>query len=162
MRPAAFLDRLSGGLNRAAEVLLAACAMLMALTIALQVLFRYGFNESLFWSEELGRMLLVQLTFLGASVAYRRGAHIGVDFLTANLPPGPARILRLVSLAACMFFFTVLLVHGLEFLLFIQGQSMTTLPLSRQVPLAVVPVSGGLMLVHALADAADELAGGQK
>ena len=52
-------------------------AMAMAAVVAAQVFWRYGLNASLFWSEELARHLLVWMTFLGASTAYRRRVHPG-------------------------------------------------------------------------------------
>ena len=47
------------------------------------VVLRYGFNSGITVSEELSRWLLVWLTFLGAIVAVREHAHLGVD------TPGP-------------------------------------------------------------------------
>lgn len=41
----------------------------MALLVATQVVFRYVFNDSLFWGEEAGRLLLVHVTFIGGGVA---------------------------------------------------------------------------------------------
>ena len=63
------LEQCSDALNRGAERLLTVISLTMALVILLQVFCRYALNHSLFWSEELGRMLLVWLTFIGASVA---------------------------------------------------------------------------------------------
>jgi TRAP-type C4-dicarboxylate transport system permease small subunit len=133
--------------------------MAMALVIAMQVFFRYGLNESLFWSEELGRMLLVWLTFLGASVAYKRGAHIGADFLVARLPAGPARAVRLAVLAVSLFFFAVTAFYGFEFALFIAGQETTTLGVSRFVPFCMVPLGGCLMFLHGLSFLVREIGG---
>lgn len=39
------------------------------------------------WTEELAIYLLVWLSLLGASLAYRAHSHLGVDFLTARLDP---------------------------------------------------------------------------
>ncbi|MBE0529367.1 MAG: TRAP transporter small permease [Rhodospirillales bacterium] len=51
---------------------------IMTTVIFLQVIFRYGLEQSLSWSEELARYLFIWLTFLGASVAIREGTHIRV------------------------------------------------------------------------------------
>jgi len=137
--------RLSAWLNQLAEWMLSLVGMAMALVIGLQVLFRYGFNNSLFWSEELGRLLLIWLTFLGASVAYRRGAHIGLDVLAARLGPGARRAARVAALTASLLFFAGLAWWGAQFAHFSRLQGTTTLGVSKLVPFVMAPVGGALI-----------------
>ncbi len=73
-------------INQWIEYLLFGMGFTMALIVAVQVFCRYVLNQSLFWSEELARFLLVWLTFLGASCAYYRKVNPGVDFLYAKMP----------------------------------------------------------------------------
>ena len=79
------LERISTACNRCAEYLLLLLGLSMTATVILQVFSRYILNHSLFWSEELARYLLVWLTFIGATVAYHRNMHPGVDFLFKRL-----------------------------------------------------------------------------
>lgn len=52
-----------------------------------QVVSRYVFDHPLQWSEEVGRFLLVWLTFIGAGVLVRfRDGHPAVDTLPEALP----------------------------------------------------------------------------
>lgn len=150
---------LSDMVNRAAEWALCGVGMGMALVIAMQVFFRYALNESLFWSEELGRMLLVWLTFLGASVAYKRGAHVGVDVVAARLTGMAARVVRVSMLLVSLFFFGVMAVWGYKFFVFIESQQTTTLGFSKQTPFAMVPVGGLIMCLHAAAFLVREFSG---
>jgi len=72
------------------EVLKAAIAVCLAAMVVLvfsNVVLRYVFNSGIAISEELSRWLLVWLTFLGAIVALRQHAHLGVDTLVRALPP---------------------------------------------------------------------------
>ena len=80
------LDRLSTTLNATIEKSIFVIGFSMAALVAVQVFFRYVLNHSLFWSEELARFLLIWLTFLGASVAYHRRAHPGIDTFSLRLP----------------------------------------------------------------------------
>jgi TRAP-type C4-dicarboxylate transport system permease small subunit len=72
------------------EVLKAAVALCLTAMVVLvfsNVVLRYVFNSGIAVSEELSRWLLVWLTFLGAIVALRRHAHLGVDTLVRALSP---------------------------------------------------------------------------
>ena len=71
------------------RVLKAAIALCLAVMVVLvfgNVVLRYAFNSGIATSEELSRWLLVWLTFLGAIVALRQHAHLGVDMLVRVLP----------------------------------------------------------------------------
>lgn len=53
----------------------------MAVMVFLNVVLRYGFNSGLNVSDELSRYFFVWLTFIGAVVAFREHAHVGVETL---------------------------------------------------------------------------------
>ena len=76
-----FILTISDKLNKGATYLLILLTITISLLIFAQVICRYVFNYSLYWSEELGRYTLIWITFLGASVGFKRKAHVGVDFL---------------------------------------------------------------------------------
>jgi len=123
----------------------------MAVVTAAQVFFRYVLNNSLFWSEELGRVLLVQLTFFGATVALKAHAHIGLDFIVRRLSRKNrqygAVLVQLLSSA----FFLVMMWYGFQFAFFLKHQSTATLGISRMAPFLAIPLSGAIMLIHSLA-----------
>jgi len=135
-----------------ARLWLSLATLAMAGLLTAQVIFRYAFNHSLFWSEELGRALLVQLTFIGASVAWRGRAHIGMDALVARFSPQWAWRVRLLVLCVCCVFFGAMAWHGARFTLFLLPQQTAALGVSRAVVFAAVPVGGALLTLHGLAD----------
>jgi TRAP-type C4-dicarboxylate transport system permease small subunit len=123
----------------------------MALVVALQVFFRYILNHSLFWSEELARFMLVWLSFLGASTAYKRGLHPGVDLLTAGLPASLrdacSHLVHIVSLL----FFIAMIIYGVQFAFFIRAQISPALYLPKWTIFAIIPASGLILAIHCLA-----------
>jgi TRAP-type C4-dicarboxylate transport system permease small subunit len=102
-----FLEQLSNAINHWIEYLLFGLGISMALIVATQVFFRYVLNQSLFWSEELARFLLVWLTFLGATVAYRRKAHPGIDVLYSRMPPELQKTAVILTHLAAITLFSV-------------------------------------------------------
>lgn len=58
----------------------------MVAVIFMQVIMRYVFNNSLFWSEELGKFLFVWISWLGISIGHRRQEHIKITMLVDKLP----------------------------------------------------------------------------
>lgn len=84
-------------------VLLAAVAV-MVTVVSAQVALRYGFNRSIDWADEVGRLAFVWAIFLAIPLGVRDGAHIGIDLLVDKLPAGGRSALRRAgaALAAAM------------------------------------------------------------
>jgi TRAP-type C4-dicarboxylate transport system permease small subunit len=76
---------------RLLKAVIVACLAVMVVLVFGNVVLRYAFNSGITVSEELSRWLLVWLTFLGAIVALREHAHLGVDTLIKALPPAGKR-----------------------------------------------------------------------
>ena len=73
---------------RLAEVMLVVMLSLMVIMVFGNVVLRYGFNSGLDFSEELSRFMFIWITFLGAVIALRENAHLGLDTLVRKLPLG--------------------------------------------------------------------------
>ena len=76
---------------------IAACLAVMVVLVFGNVVLRYGFNSGITVSEELSRWLLVWMTFLGAVVALRDHAHLGVDTLVRGCRVAGKRICFILS-----------------------------------------------------------------
>jgi TRAP-type transport system small permease protein len=72
--------------DRIGETLIVALFAAIVLVGGLQVFCRYALNASLSWSEEFQRYGLIWIVFLAMVVGYRRGAHIGMEFLLGKFP----------------------------------------------------------------------------
>ena len=142
------IERLSKAINRWIEYSLFALGLTMALIVATQVFFRYALNESLFWSEELARFLLVWLTFLGATVAYHRKVHPGIDVFVARMPLPLQKASALLSHLASMALFTVMIYYGCQFAYFVRLQISPALQLPKWFILSIIPLSGAIFMVH--------------
>lgn len=69
-----------------AEVMLVTMLSIMVVMVFGNVVLRYGFNSGIMSSEELSRYFFIWITFLGAIVAMRENAHLGLDTVIRLLP----------------------------------------------------------------------------
>ena len=94
------------------DYLLAAIFGATILIVAAQVIFRYVFNNSLTWVEELARYLFIWMIFLGAALALRDETHIRIDLLINRLPVRISSILKAVNLILTIVFIELAIVLG--------------------------------------------------
>lgn len=80
------MKRIVDGYFSLLKLLMFICMIGMVIMVFGNVVMRYAFNSGLTVSEELARFLFVWMTFLGATVALREHAHLGVDTLIRRLP----------------------------------------------------------------------------
>ncbi len=102
-------DPVPGGrAQRAAQIAMAACLGVMAVSVFVNVVLRYGFGNGIAASEELSRLLFVWMVFIGATAAYPAGEHMAFTSLLAMLNKRPLALaamtvlIRLLVLAACV------------------------------------------------------------
>lgn len=96
------------GISRLEAVILALGVLLMALNTMANVVGRFVFGESIFFSGEINRILIIMITFAGIGYAARHGRHIRMSAIYDALPVGGRRVL-MISIA----FFTSLVMFFL-------------------------------------------------
>ena len=127
--------------------------MLVATVVAIvQVVARYVFNNSLYWSEELILYSLITMSFIAASMGVRYAAHISVEMLYAFAGPKLTRVLKYVAAILGFIFAATLVYYGVR--LFINTSNMGQLSPAMQIPVAyiylAIPVAGAFMLARYL------------
>ncbi len=160
----AFLDRYARllGLIARGELLLAqGCLATIVLCIFAQVITRYGFDRPLAWVEELATYAFIWGTFVGASVALKRGVHLKVETVLARVPPRGRAAIHFATLLAMGILCLLLAANGVKAMrLFEWRQRTIALPveLPRYLffsgPLIVASVSMLLTIIHDLLAAA--------
>ena len=153
----AIIEKISDFINHWIEYFLFILGFTMAIVVAVQVFFRYALNHSLFWSEELARYLLVWLTFLGASVAYHRKVHPGVDILYARMPALLRRFSSIAVHLVSMGLFGVMVFYGCQFAYFVRLQISPALYLPKWIVFSIIPISGLILMLHGLNFLSDEI-----
>ena len=96
--PAAVLE----AVDRAVCAVIVAIMAGMVLVVSVQVLLRYGFNASLDWADDVGRLLFVWSIFLGIPIGIKEGIHIGIEMLVKAMPDMMQRLLVRLMALLCM------------------------------------------------------------
>jgi TRAP-type C4-dicarboxylate transport system permease small subunit len=123
---------------------------LMCLAVFLQFFTRYVLNDSFAWTEEIATYCLVAIVFIGAAMCVRLGRHIHVDFLFRYLPTGLARaVATAIDVIRTLFFaYGAYLVW--QFMSLIEGETMTTVNLPKNLVYGAVCIGFLLMFVRSV------------
>jgi TRAP-type transport system small permease protein len=105
------MNRVIDGFFRVLEFLVVVCMVAMVVMVFGNVVLRYGFNSGISVSDEMSRYCFIWLTYIGAMVAMREGAHLGVDTLIKKLPLGGKKFCFFMS-QSLMLFCNVLFLMG--------------------------------------------------
>jgi TRAP-type C4-dicarboxylate transport system permease small subunit len=138
-------------LDKAVDFFVAMLVLGMTVVVFISVFYRYVLNQPLSWSEEITRLMIVWLSFVGAYVAMRENKHIGFDLLVAKLPAGTRRTVHLVGQILTAIFLAVVVWQGFLFSREFLGVTMpyTDIPIGW-FAYSVFPVSGALMLLQTI------------
>jgi TRAP-type C4-dicarboxylate transport system permease small subunit len=132
--------------NAAVSVLLG----VICLVTAIQVLCRFVLMSPLAWSDELAIFAFIWFTLLGSAIGVREKAHIGVDALMRVLPTPSRNLIGLLGLIIVQIFILSLFAFGTELLVRIGDQRSSGLEIRIFWVYLSLPVSTGLMFLHAL------------
>lgn len=94
--PVAALGRLNDALLSVCRWSVIGLVAAIAVIVIASVIMRYVFNNSISWSEDAAKFLMVWLAFLGAPLGFRHGAHVAIELLPPGLPIFVRRIIRVV------------------------------------------------------------------
>lgn len=144
------LQVLSDSVNLWSERALFALMLLMISVTTAQVIFRFFF-EALTWSEELSCFLLVLVSLLGAAIAFKRGSHIAVTFVTQRLSGGKRKALAILVNLLGILFFGIVAAYGAVLVKAEAGQTTPAMMISMAWIYAMYPVLGSVVILHLVA-----------
>jgi TRAP-type C4-dicarboxylate transport system permease small subunit len=81
-------SRLCGALSKASLILAIFGLVGIIVSVQVQVVGRYVFNDTPTWAEALALQLVLYVTALGVAVGVRDAGHIGLESLVSLLPEG--------------------------------------------------------------------------
>lgn len=143
------IGRILGNLD---SVLSCVALVVVILSVTYGVILRYLFGDPPVWTNELAAIAFTWTVFLGASVAFRRRMHIGIDLLIKQLSPKARWIVELSAHIMLFVFFGYIVVFGTLFSIEALAQPTSIMRLPNTCFYAAVPVSFALMLISQIAN----------
>lgn len=106
-----YLIYLNSRILKCEKILAAALLGSVTLLLVIGVFSRYVVGYPLVWSESTAKLLIVWITFVGASIAFADKEHITVDSIIKKIPKGPRFLIRSI-----IFIFSIIILSYMAFL----------------------------------------------
>lgn len=119
----------------------------LSVLIFFQVFNRFVTNNSLTWSEELCRYLMIWTVFLASAVVYRQGAHMSVDNLVIMFHGMSRKVLNTIAIIFQIVFIAILLWGAYALYPIVSLQLSPSNGINMAIPYTAIPVSGILMYI---------------
>ena len=140
------MDNLIAAIKRLETAVGVALIVFIVAFVFIAALFRW-FGFPVAWSIDLAQLLFGWVVFLGADIAMKNDAHIGVDILTLRMSPTLRRIVALANYGAVAVFLAIIAVYGV-YLAYANAEPLfNTLQISYSFATASVPAGCALMLI---------------
>ena len=111
------------------------------------VIWRYVFNSSLIWAEELSRYLFIWFVFISASYAVISKAHIRVEALNMLVPLKIRPYVNLLGSFIWMLFCIYISYLGIQYAITLLNQNSTSAALNLPMGLVYLGIPIGYILM---------------
>lgn len=147
----AFMEQYRRGveaLNVGIRWILAALMFVMTVLIGWQVIARFIVGDSLTFSEEVSRFVMVWLVIVGAAYAAKNGRLMKVDIVEHLLSGKAKQTVIMVAGLLSIVFYLVLVVFGFFIVNAVSYQLTPATEVSMSIPMAALPVGGLLLIIN--------------
>lgn len=103
------------------------------------------------WSEELSRWLIVGLTFIAGSVAFKQGAHVGVTIMVQKMPVIIQKPLIQLTNILVIIFMSYVFWYGFEAAVYSYDTYGDIIQISMMYVKLNLPLGALIMIIHTLA-----------
>jgi tripartite ATP-independent transporter DctM subunit len=137
-------------IDRAAESLIVAALLGELVLVLANVLARVYFHHSFLWTDEIARLALSVLAFIGGAVAYRRRDHAFVRVILTRLPDGGERGCLALADVVVLFVAGITGFVSIEFLASSWGELTPIFQMPAALIASPLPVGMALLMLYAV------------
>lgn len=149
-----FSTRVLGRINRATlffcKYATISLVGLISIVVCAGVYWRYVLNNSLSWTEETAKFLMVWMVFTGIPIALKTGGHAAIDALPSALPERGRQALYAFIYLVILLLSAVLVHQGLGFAWNARVQNTATTQISMMYVFSAMPFGGVIMFFVSL------------
>ena len=120
----------------------------LAIVVNLQIFARYIFHHPFIWPEEISRLILIWMTFIGAGALARRGGGLAVDTFVEMLPRVPRRAFLIGRDLVMLVLFVFVAVQGMALANAVSGMPLVASGLPTDLLAWPVVIGGVLIAFH--------------
>ena len=131
----------------------------ITVVVAAGVFWRYVLNDSLSWTEEVARYLLIWLAAVGSIVAMHRRQHVAIDIIPDMFSGLGGRAIRLAIAVVIILTCSVMAFFGWKLAWNAWGQTASSFYLPLFYTTAAIPVAMTGFLLMAVEQALEEIFG---
>lgn len=144
------IDNIGAVVARVTGWLIIIMGSVMIIALILQIIFRYVFNSSLSWSEELALFLFTWVVLLAGSIGVREHMHVRLILVRDRFPSFGRMCFDFFAEALTIAFGLLLLIKGWDYTVATAEQGMVSAAVRYplQYLYLVAPVAGGLIIFH--------------
>lgn len=137
-------------LNKIEDIFVGSALLMATLLLFINIILRYFFSANTTWAEEFIRYAMIWIAFIGASICFRKGIHVGVDLLINSLGLNGRRILQIYINLLSILFMALLVKFGLDLVIFSfnTGQITPSLKINMYWVYLAIPTGAILSILH--------------
>jgi TRAP-type C4-dicarboxylate transport system permease small subunit len=147
------MKRLLNIFDKTINILAIIIMALLVIDVLWQVLARYILKTPSAWTEELAGFLLIWAGFLGACIAHREKAHLGIDYFIEKFSDSNRDLIRiLVSFLTTAFALLILTLGGYQLVkaTLETNQYSPALGIQMGYVYLILPLSGIIMTIYSI------------
>lgn len=122
----------------------------MVVLVFLNVVFRYGFNSGIHWSEEISLVIVIWFTFIAMALGVKESLHINVDILPKKLPKAFFVILDCIRDLLVILIGAVMIYYGWKLTLNGARSSLPATNIPNSINYVVLPIAGIFIVLYAV------------
>ncbi|MGP4105967.1 TRAP transporter small permease [Virgibacillus sp. L01] len=137
-------------LKKAEDVFVGTALIAATLVLFVNIVLRYSFDANTTWAEEFIRYAMIWIAFIGSSICFRRGIHVGVDLLIKSVSKVGKKVLQVYINIIAVVFMIFLIKFGFDLVIFSMdtGQITPSLEIKMYWIYLAIPIGAILSIVH--------------
>lgn len=147
-----YISSFNDMINRQISLFVVSLIFLLSVLLSASVFYRYVLNDSLYWSGEVARYMLVYVVFLGATMAHKHKAHIRIDMIFTYLSDKNKKNIEIMIALFFIFFWVLVLMGSIKLLPLFMMQTTATLEMPFAVAFAPLPLSSIIWILYCCED----------